>query len=286
MAVPGDFKHHKAHMELKDVQVESTTEPTPPYLTVTVIIFGLLATLTTLCSCYVIYKICKHKPTLSLCFNNPPAPSIVPVSVLVVYPAKDSAFQRAVMVLAEMLQLHGGCTVAIDMWQQEKIAELGPMRWLAEHEKGAHRVIIVSPQVESASSLLNSLPNHGLPELSIPAAAHDLYPLILNMVAGHAKSTSELAKFWVVQLSEQKDRHALPPELRSCKTFCLMKDLKKLCRSLQAHRQGEKKILDLVFRPGISYSENSTVKLKEAIGQLRGGEPREMQPLKSDFNLV
>ncbi|XP_072223133.1 uncharacterized protein [Leuresthes tenuis] len=280
-------------MSLNRIAVESTTEPPPPYLrikNVTVIIFGLLATLTILCSCYAIYKMCEHKPALPLCFNNQPAPPIVPVSVLVVYPAKDSAFQRVVMVLAEILQLHGGCTVAIDMWQQEKIAELGPMRWLAEQAKGAHCVIIVSPQVESASSLpSHSLPNHSLPELSIPAAAHDLYPLILNMVAGHAKSTSELAKFWVVQLSEQKDRHSLPPELRSCKTFCLMKDLKKLCKSLNAHRQGEKKILDLLFRPRIFYSENSTMKLKEAIGQLRGDEPsrpREMQPLKCDFNLV
>ena len=109
------------------------------------------------------------------------------------------------------------------------------------------------------------------------------------MVAGYAKSTSELAKFWVVQLSEQKDRNSLPPELRSCKTFCLMKDLKKLCKSLNAHRQGKKNILDLLFRPGIFYSENSTMKLKESIGQLRGDEPsrpREMQPLKSDFTLV
>lgn len=78
---------------------------------------------------------------------------MIPVPVLVVYPAENSAFQWAVVALAEFLQGHGGCSVAVDMWQQGKIAELGPMRWLAEQAKAAHRVLIVCPQAQKVSFL-------------------------------------------------------------------------------------------------------------------------------------
>lgn len=81
------------------------------------------------------------------------APPMVPVPVLMVYPAENSAFQRAVVALAEFLQWHGGCSVAVDMWQQGKIAELGPMRWLAEQAKAADLVLIVCPQAQTVSLL-------------------------------------------------------------------------------------------------------------------------------------
>lgn len=73
------------------------------------------------------------------------------VPVLMVYSAENSAFQKAVVALAEFLQHHGGCSVAVDMWQQQKIAELGPIRWLMEQIKAADRVLIVCPQVAMVS---------------------------------------------------------------------------------------------------------------------------------------
>lgn len=103
------------------------------------------------------------------------------------------------------------------------------------------------------------------------------------MVASHAKSTSDLDKFWVVQLGEQQAKRSsnLALELRACKTFRLMKDLKKLCRSLHTKCQGGKKISNLFFKPGI---EMSSVKLREAVEKLGGLQPsifREVEPLKS-----
>lgn len=195
----------------------------------------------------------------------------------------NSSFQQAVVAFAEFLHWHGGCRVAIDIWQQEKIAQQGPMRWLAEQAKSADKVFIVSPQVEMPG---HCLPDPTLPEASIPAAAHDLYPLILNMVACHAKSASELAKFWVVQLGEQRDKSScmLPLELRVCQSFCLMKDLTKLCKCLHAHKQNDKKILNLMCRRGVSYSEKNTLKLRETVEKLRGHQvniSREVQPLNS-----
>lgn len=83
-------------------------------------------------------------------FKKLPASPVAPVPVLVVYAAEDPAFQGAVVALVEFLQSYGGCSVAVDMWQQRKIAELGPMRWLAEKVKTAQRVLIVCPKVDRA----------------------------------------------------------------------------------------------------------------------------------------
>ncbi|XP_042347744.1 uncharacterized protein LOC121946961 isoform X2 [Plectropomus leopardus] len=230
-------------------------------------------------------KSCGAKST-SLSFRK--LPTSPPVPVLMVYPAENPAFQQAVVALAEFLQWHGGCSVAVDMWQQTKIAVLGPMRWLAEQAKAAHIVLIVCPQSSSQPS--HSSPNLTFPEPSIPAAARDLYPLILNMVASHAKNTSDLAKFWVVKLGEQCDKkpNNLAPELRACKTFCLMKDLNKLCWSLHSQSLYGKKISDLVFRAGVAYSKKCTVALSEAVERLSGHQTsnyREVEPLKTCFCL-
>ncbi|XP_051282796.1 uncharacterized protein LOC127378154 isoform X2 [Dicentrarchus labrax] len=242
-------------------------------------VFGVLAVLMILVhTCYIIYKNCGAKFATSLGFKMLPTSPVVPVPVLVVYPAENLAFQRAVVALAEFLQWQGDCSVAIDMWQQGKIAELGPMRWLAEQAKAADRVLIVCPQPSSQPS--DYPPNHILPDPSIPAAAHDLFPLILNMVASHAKSAHDLAKFWVVQLGGKCEKRPsnLALELRACKTFCLMKDLNRLYRSLH---QDNKKIPNLVCRPGV---EQSTVKLREAIEKLVEHQQRilkEVESLKS-----
>uniref|UniRef100_A0A3Q3ILX0 SEFIR domain-containing protein n=1 Tax=Monopterus albus TaxID=43700 RepID=A0A3Q3ILX0_MONAL len=253
---------------------------------ITVIISGGLACLIILGSCYIIYKTCGANITKSFGLKSLP---MVPVPVLVVYPAENSVFQQAVVALTEFLQWHGNCSVAVDMWQQGKIADLGPMRWLAEQVKAADRVLIVCPQSSSQPS--HSPPTHSFPEPSIPAAAYDLYPLILNMVASNAKNAKELAKFWVVQLGEQQaKRHSnLALELRSCSTFYLMKNLNQLCRSLHTQREGNKAIFNLIFRPEVVYSEKSTVKLREAVENLSRHQlsiSSEMEPLRSVVSSV
>ncbi|CAB1420016.1 unnamed protein product [Pleuronectes platessa] len=264
-------------------QVSSTSDArvgiTTPSLgidRVAVTIFGGLAGLMILASCYIIYKYCGTSRATPFGFKSLPQSPTVPVPVLVVYPAENAAFQQAVVALAEFLQLHGGCNVAIDMWQQGKVAGLGPMRWLAEQAKAADRVLIICPQHSSQPS--HSPPDGSFPQPSIPAAAHDLYPLILNMVAGHAKSPSDRSKFWVVQLGKQEDKSLcrdVEVELRACRSFCLMKDLNKLCRSLHTQRQGNKKMSYLSSKAQVSYSEKGSVKLQEAVQKIfpRGGTP-------------
>ncbi|XP_026188841.1 uncharacterized protein il17rb [Mastacembelus armatus] len=286
--------HHAKQPEPKPVPTDSTTAETSTTQNTSTsnpalgtdkmkVIFGVLAVLMILSSCCIIYKSCGANLAKSFGFKGLPASPVVPVPVLVVYPAENSVFQQAVVALTEFLQWHCGCSVAVDMWQQGKIAELGLMRWLAEQVKAADRVLIVCPRVEIHS---HSPSNHNFPQSSIPAAAHDLYPLILNMVASHAKNASELAKFWVVQLGEQQDKSPtnLPLELRACRTFCLMTSLNKLCQSLHTQKQEDMTIFNLFFNPGISYSEKSTVKLREAVEKLNKHQKsisRELEPLSS-----
>ena len=131
-----------------------------------------------------------------------------------------------------------------------------------------HHFLLYSQHFSQPS---HSPPDGSFPQPSIPAAAHDLYPLILNMVAGHAKSPSDLTKFWVVQLGKQQDKRLcrdVEVELRACKSFCLMKDLNKLCRSLHSQRQGNKKMSYLSSKLQVSYSEKSPVKLQEAVEKI------------------
>ncbi|XP_056129439.1 interleukin-17 receptor B [Lampris incognitus] len=254
---------------------------------VEVVILAGVTCFLVLTSCFIFYKVCKTKCAVSSSFTMLPASFTAPVPILLVYPVENPVFQRAVAALAEFLQHHGGCNVAIDMWQQGKIAEQGPMRWLAEQAKSAERVIILCPQLQP----FHCPPKHGVSEQSIPAAAQDLYPLVLHMVASHAKSSSELAKFWAVQFGKPQDKkHGnLLVELRACKKFCLMKDLDKLYRSLHSPFQGSKKTFGLKWKLGISYSKDSTIKLRDAVGQLAKCGPNtveELQQLKAAITSV
>ncbi|XP_063741438.1 uncharacterized protein LOC134865697 isoform X1 [Eleginops maclovinus] len=293
IVIPCSKPHTIQHSDVtSDMQIYTTKETVPGVVTSTSIkfaIIGGIAGLMILITCSIIYKYFGANFANSLVFKRLPTAPIAPVPVLVVYPAVNSAFQQAVVTLAEFLQGHGGCGVAVDMWQQGKIAELGPMRWLAEKVMTAQRVLIVCPQTHLRTRA--STPNTTLQEPSIPAAAQDLYPLILNMVASHAKSTSGLAQFWVVKLGKQQDKEPgdLPLELRACKTFSLMKDLNKLYRKLHSKSKDNKTISDLIFGPRVAYSEKCTGQLREAVEKLDGQQSsifREKEPLKSVVAIV
>ncbi|XP_034552254.1 uncharacterized protein LOC117821839 isoform X2 [Notolabrus celidotus] len=237
---------------------------------IVVAILGFLACLMILSFCYIIYKSFGANLALSLGFKRCPPP-LLPVPVLVVYPAENADFQRAVVALAEFLQWQGGCSIAVDFWQQSKIAELGLMCWLTEQVKAANRVLIVCPQRKIPLSYSSHSPNYCFPTLPISAATQDLYPLVLNMVMSNAKSSKDLAKFWVVQLGNQlqdKKSGDLAPELGACKTFYVMKDLNKLCRRLHEHRHDNKKISAQISRPWIAHSEKSAMMLKEAVEKI------------------
>ena len=143
-------------------------------------------------------------------------------------------FQTAVVSLAEFL-LGTGCRVDIDLWQRGLLAEMGPMRWLAQQANKADRVLVVCPTYNHNPAPCAS--PSGLGHLAnVPtAAAYDLFPLVLNMVASQALCPGQIDKFWVLHLGKAPESSDVPVELRGCRKFCLMKDVEKLCRQL--HRQ-------------------------------------------------
>ncbi|XP_051915469.1 interleukin-17 receptor B isoform X2 [Hippocampus zosterae] len=244
-----------------------TADPKNNFTSILVNVYLGLAVLMILASGYMIYKRYGTDLAISMGFKRLPTSTQVPIHVLLVYPPENGAFQKAVMALAEFLQKHAGCSVAIDVWQQSRIAYDGPMRWLAEQVKAAQHVLIVCPP----SSRPPPIPiSTSTGTTSIPAATHDLYPLILNMVASHAKSAHELAKFWVLQLGGQQGKRPgdMAPELRACKLFCLLKDLNKLCRSLHTQKQDSKMRSTLVFGPGVIDESESMVKLRDSVEKL------------------
>ncbi|XP_061913874.1 uncharacterized protein LOC133657009 isoform X1 [Entelurus aequoreus] len=263
--------------DITDITTDSPRSADPPHTlaNILLIIYSGLAAVMILTSGYILYKRCWRRVALLLGLKRLPPSFKVPVSVLLVYPPEDGAFQKAVMALAEFLQKHASCSVAIDVWQQARIAQLGPLRWLAEEVKAAQRVLIICPQSghPAPSNLISIGP-------CVPAAAHDLYPLTLNTVASHAKNADELSKFWVLQLGQHHDKRpgSLAPELRACRRFCLLRDLSKLCRSLHTRRRDGKMWADFIF---VADSEKSTVKLKDAVEKLSVVIPAEAQPLNS-----
>ncbi|XP_077367925.1 uncharacterized protein il17rb [Festucalex cinctus] len=266
------------------------TDPKNNFTRILVNIYLGLAALMILTSGYIIYKKCGTNLTLSVGFKRVPTSAEVPVHILLVYPPENGAFQKAVMALAEFLQKHAGCSVAIDIWQQSRIAHDGPLRWLAVQVKAAQRVLIVCPPSSYPPSIPISTTTGGT---SIPAAAHDLYPLILNMVASRAKSAHELDKFWVLQLGDQQGKKRsgnVAPELRACKLFCILKDLSKLCCSLHTQRQDGKTRLTLFFGPGVINNRcESMVKLRDSVEKLHGYcllSSREAVPVSSVITSV
>uniref|UniRef100_A0A3P8ZYA9 SEFIR domain-containing protein n=1 Tax=Esox lucius TaxID=8010 RepID=A0A3P8ZYA9_ESOLU len=228
---------------------------------------GLVALVICALTLYKVYGIHTNHPFTDLTKE--------PMSVLIVYPAENLVFQRAVLAFAEFLQCHGGCKVTIDLWQLSRLAEQGLMRWLSEQVQFADRVIIISPQPKHY---------HIDPwEHAMPAASHDLFPLVLHMVASHARSPSELAKFWVVHLGKAPKKNGLPVELRSCRDFKLMQDLEKIVRHLHPVQDSKKLLLNL--RSRLAYGERVTEKLRNAVQQLEAWrssqvvESREPAPL-------
>ncbi|KAL7884387.1 hypothetical protein AOLI_G00071570 [Acnodon oligacanthus] len=167
------------------------------------------------------------------------------VGVLMVYPAVDSVFQHAVMALADFLQSQKGLNVVIDMWQRGCLAEQGPLRWLNSQADQAYKVLIILPpqHKNTVISADTDCPKQavvpGIADYTVPASAHELFSLALNLVASSAHDPQQHHKFWVVCLGPGEGHSTVPVELRGCKILSLPKDLEKLPQKL-ASRPGER----------------------------------------------
>ncbi|KAK7146640.1 hypothetical protein R3I93_014181 [Phoxinus phoxinus] len=151
------------------------------------------------------------------------------VRVLLVYPAVDGVFQRAVMLLAQSLQRRAGVTVVVDVWDKASLAEQGPLRWVNTQAELADRVLIVTPpQTDDLKSSL--VP--GVSDDTVSASASSLFALTLNLASSAAHDPLGRDKFWVVIL--RAEDQSVRPELRGFRRFLLPRDSEKLHQKLQS----------------------------------------------------
>ncbi|XP_048067056.1 interleukin-17 receptor B-like isoform X2 [Megalobrama amblycephala] len=163
------------------------------------------------------------------------------VRVLVVYPAVDGVFQRAVMLLTQFLRSRGGVTVVIDVWERGSLAEQGPLRWLHTQADLADRVLIILPPQRTQTDDLKSNLVPGMTDDTVSASASTLFTLTLNLVSSAAHDPHGRDKFWVINLDH--DNKSVQTELRGCRTFVLPRHLERLHQQLSG---GEIKSLALL----------------------------------------
>ncbi|KAL4655361.1 interleukin-17 receptor B isoform X1 [Arapaima gigas] len=192
---------------------------------------------------------------------------VAPVSVLLVYPAVSSTFQRAVVTLAEFLKSHGNCTVTIDMWQRGQVAEMGLVHWLTAQMEAAEKVIFVTASNGSANG---SRPVLGPTDYKVPASVEDMFSLALNVLASGARDPTVLRKYVAVHLGHNATHRRLPAALTLCKSFCLMRDLGRLCSHLHENRPS-RNFLDFILLRSVfpPQDDRATVKLRNAVQELQ-----------------
>ncbi|KAL2103562.1 hypothetical protein ACEWY4_000430 [Coilia grayii] len=247
-------------------------EPKEPPKALLIIIISMLIVCHLFATAFGLY-VCRRRTSLNLAKD---ASEPVRVSVLMVYPAVDSVFQRAVVTLADFLQSSGACNVAIDVWQQGRLAELGPLRWLHSLSESTDRVLIVLPgcpaglDESEGKLLLPSEMGH-----AVPASAHQLYPLALKILCH--------SKLWVVHLGKVTSRSSVPAELRGCESFALLEDLQKLLGGLCSLQKAAGKVLKSRLRESGQRSNGGLGRLKEVLRQL---EQWERSKCSRDFQII
>nr|XP_060622043.1 interleukin-17 receptor B [Anolis sagrei ordinatus] len=150
----------------------------------------------------------------------------IPIRILIIY-SPDACFQHIVLVFAEFLRERCRSDVAIDVWQRRKIAETGPVQWLASQKETADKIIFLSQSHMSTvcdSVCEKSIENNKNSE--------SMFTLALNLFCSDLKNQSSLHKYMVVSFSETQQAKSIPSLLNSCPKYFLMKDMDSFCRDL------------------------------------------------------
>ncbi|XP_019360554.1 PREDICTED: interleukin-17 receptor B isoform X1 [Gavialis gangeticus] len=149
------------------------------------------------------------------------------VKVLVIYP-KEVCFHHTVLTFAKFL--HDSCQidVIIDMWQKQKIAEKGPVQWLAAQKETADKIIFLCSSnigTECDESCYKNIRNH-------KDNSDCMFALAFNLFCSDLKNRSSLHKYIVVSFNEINSKDTLPTALKICPKYYLMKDIDNFCRHL------------------------------------------------------
>lgn len=172
---------------------------------------------------------------------------------------------------AEFLQLHCRCKVIIDIWQTQKIAEMGQVQWLATQKETADKIVVICSN--SANSKWNSTSNPIAEDYTVSTALEDMYSLTLNMFSSDLKCPAALNKYMVVYFDEISTGKNIPPAFSFCKSYSLMKEIGKICKSM--HGAPDHRFIqdtDTLLCSKFPRNKESTQQLRNAILELKEWE--------------
>ncbi|XP_006981599.1 interleukin-17 receptor B isoform X1 [Peromyscus maniculatus bairdii] len=140
------------------------------------------------------------------------------IKVLVVYPS-EICFPHTVCRFTDFLQNHCRSEVILERWQTKKIAEMGPVQWLATQKQAADKVVfLLSSDAHSLCDSACRQNKDGARENS-----QDLFPLAFNLFCSDFSTQAHLRKYLVVYL-DGADIQGDYKALSACPQYRLMKD--------------------------------------------------------------
>ncbi|XP_061474217.1 interleukin-17 receptor B isoform X3 [Rhineura floridana] len=151
----------------------------------------------------------------------------LPATILVVY-SQEVCFQHTVLIFAEFLHECCQSDVIIDVWQKRRIAEMGPVMWLATQKQIADKIVFLIPS--RTNPACNSACKRTVESQN--GSSECMFTLAFNLFCSDWNNQSSLQKYMVVSFSETNSTKSLPSPLNICPTYFLMKDIDSFCRDL------------------------------------------------------
>nr|XP_033782500.1 interleukin-17 receptor B [Geotrypetes seraphini] len=174
----------------------------------------------------VVYFIWKHGKVMRtpLIYSAEMQPAL---KVLLIYHKEKTYFQSTVLAFAEFLNDYCRADVILDMWQQERIAEMGPVQWLVAQKDRADKIIF----------LISSERNKWVASLAETTACHKdavnfMFNHALNIFCCDLKNQSSLNKYMVVHFDALNHKDDLLNVLDTCSRYYFMKDIDLFCKDL------------------------------------------------------
>ncbi|XP_042195616.1 interleukin-17 receptor B [Callorhinchus milii] len=186
-----------------------------------------------------------------------------PVSVLLIYSLDDDPRQKPVVLsFAEFLQSVCGAEVMVDMWQTRKVAQMGPLAWLASCKETADKVVVLCSGGTGARWKASCRePDSVLtpPGPGAGAEREELFTAAVNLLCHELQDPRAARKVVVVYLADLGSAEDVPGVFSPCAKYCLDKDIEAFYRDLYdlpPRRDGESSALlqhkQLLYRQTMS----------------------------------
>ncbi|MBN3278056.1 I17RB protein, partial [Polyodon spathula] len=153
----------------------------------------------------------------------------------------------------------------------QNIAEMGQVQWLATQKETADKIVVICSN--SAKSKWHSASNLTAEDYTVSPSLEDMYSLTLNMFSSDLKYPAALNKYMVVYFDKISTGKNIPPAFSFCKSYSLMKDIGKICKSMRStpdHRFSQE--INPLLCSKLQCNKESTQHLRSAILELKEWE--------------